>query len=81
MTESGPRRARSENFMPFHEGMRRLLTEGLLVHMASQPRRDCRPIQGEDQLEASGWWRLRATPGYGGLSADLALHHLSRGGG
>jgi hypothetical protein len=36
MTESGPRRARSENFMPFHAGMRRLLTEGLLVDMATQ---------------------------------------------
>jgi hypothetical protein len=36
MTDSGPQRARSENFMPFHEGMRRLLTEGLLVDMAGQ---------------------------------------------
>lgn len=35
LTDAGPRRARTENFVPFHEGMRRLLTEGPLVQMAS----------------------------------------------
>lgn len=35
LTDAGPRRTRSENFVPFHDGMRQLLTEGPLVAMAS----------------------------------------------
>lgn len=36
MTEFGPRRARSENFTPFHDGMRQLATQGALVQMAAE---------------------------------------------
>lgn len=36
MTEFGPRRARSENFTPYHDGLGRLATEGELVRMASE---------------------------------------------
>ena len=35
MTDDGPQLCRSENLIPFHEGMRRLLTEGSLVATAS----------------------------------------------
>jgi hypothetical protein len=35
LTDTGPRRARTENFAPFHAGMQRLLTGGPIVHMAS----------------------------------------------
>jgi hypothetical protein len=35
MTEGGPALARSENFVPFHAGMRALLTEGALPAVAS----------------------------------------------
>lgn len=36
MTPAGPRRARSENFTPFHDGMRRLASEGALLQMATE---------------------------------------------
>lgn len=36
MTEFGPRRARSENFTPYHDGLGRLATEGALLRMASE---------------------------------------------
>ncbi len=35
MTDDGPKLCRSENLVPFHEGFRRLLTEGALVEVAS----------------------------------------------
>lgn len=35
MTEHGPQLCRSENLIPFHDGLRRLLTEGSLVATAS----------------------------------------------
>jgi hypothetical protein len=34
-TDHGPVLCRSENLVPFHDGLRRLLTEGTLVHAAS----------------------------------------------
>jgi len=36
MTDCGPRRTRSENFTPFHEDIRRFLTEGVIIQMASE---------------------------------------------
>lgn len=36
MTASGRRRARTENFAPYHAGLRRLLTEGPIVEMAGE---------------------------------------------
>jgi ectoine hydroxylase-related dioxygenase (phytanoyl-CoA dioxygenase family) len=35
MTELGPQRARSENFVPYHNGMRWLATQGCLLQIAS----------------------------------------------
>jgi hypothetical protein len=35
MTESGPRLCRTENFVPYHEGLRALLTEGRVLETAS----------------------------------------------
>jgi hypothetical protein len=35
LTPFGPRRARSENFTPYHDGLRRLASEGELLKMAS----------------------------------------------
>jgi 2-aminoethylphosphonate dioxygenase len=35
MTDDGPKLCRSENLIPFHEGLRQLLTEGALVEIAS----------------------------------------------
>jgi hypothetical protein len=35
LTDAGPRRARTENFAPFHVGMHRLLTDSPIVQMAS----------------------------------------------
>ncbi len=35
MTDAGPTLCRSENLVPFHEGLRRLLTEGVLLDTAS----------------------------------------------
>lgn len=35
MTDHGPKLCRTENFVPFHEGMRNLLTTGRLVDVAS----------------------------------------------
>lgn len=35
MTDSGPRLCRTENFVPYHEGLRSLLTEGRVLETAS----------------------------------------------
>jgi hypothetical protein len=35
MTETGPKLCRSENLVPYHDGLRRLLTEGALLDTAS----------------------------------------------
>ena len=35
MTENGPRLCRTENFVPYHEGIRALLTEGPMIEAAS----------------------------------------------
>lgn len=35
MTDDGPQLCRSENLIPFHDGLRSMLTEGALVEMAS----------------------------------------------
>jgi hypothetical protein len=35
MTDDGPKLCRTENFVPHHEGLRQLLTEGLLIEVAS----------------------------------------------
>ena len=35
MTDAGPRLCRTENFVPFHDGLRRLLTESLVPQVAS----------------------------------------------
>lgn len=73
MTELGPRRARSENFMPFHEGMRRLLTEGVLVQMASE-------LLGEPAVLYKEKINYKH-PGGGGYAPhqDLAAYpHISR---
>ena len=35
MTEGGPRLCRTENFVPYHNGLRTLLTDGAMVAMAS----------------------------------------------
>ena len=35
MTDDGPKLCRTENFVPFHEGLRTLLTQGRVVEIAS----------------------------------------------
>src|SRR5262245_32575957 len=35
MTDDGPKLCRSENFVPFHDGLRELLTTGPMIEMAS----------------------------------------------
>ena len=35
MTDSGPQLCRTENFVPYHEGIRALLTEGSMLEAAS----------------------------------------------
>jgi hypothetical protein len=35
-TDNGPKLCRTENFTPFHEGMKRVLREGILSDIASQ---------------------------------------------
>jgi hypothetical protein len=36
LTDAGPRRARTENFVPYHDGMRGLLTGSPMIEMASR---------------------------------------------
>jgi hypothetical protein len=36
MTDAGPKLCRTENFVPFHEGLRELLVSGEVAHMAAQ---------------------------------------------
>ena len=64
LTDDGPKLCRTENFVPFHDGLRTLLTTGaMLGDGVGAARRARSALQGEDQLQASGRRRLRAASG------------------
>ncbi len=63
MTDAGPKLCRSENLIPFHEGMRGLLTTGSLVDTASALLGEPAVLYKEKTNQAAGPCRVRAAPG------------------
>ena len=73
-TDEGPRLCRSENLIPFHDGLRTLLTSGAMIEVASALLREYAPARPVRLLgvRVAGFATVTAAAG-AGASDQLAL--------
>ena len=77
-TPEGTQLSRSENFVPYHAGMKKTLTGGKVLHVVSELMGEPAVLYKEKiNYKYPRRWRLRRTSGRARLRVCQIPHHLS----